>query len=74
LTALGGSDAGAHVRFLAGQMVGRTPEYLRKKVGAHEMKLAMIALLVHPILILGPSELFAATSWGTKAENNPAAR
>ena len=37
------------------------------------MKLAMIALLVHPILILGPSGLFAATDWGTKAEANPAA-
>jgi potassium-transporting ATPase potassium-binding subunit len=59
--------------FLAGQMVGRTPEYLGKKIGAREMKLAMIALLVHPILILGPSGLFAATSWGMKAENNPAA-
>src|ERR1700730_9397226 len=41
--------------FLAGQMVGRTPEYLGKKIGGREMKLAMIALLVHPILILGPS-------------------
>jgi potassium-transporting ATPase potassium-binding subunit len=44
--------------FLAGQMVGRTPEYLGRKVGAREMKLAMLALLVHPILILGPSGLF----------------
>jgi potassium-transporting ATPase potassium-binding subunit len=59
--------------FIAGQMVGRTPEYLGRKVGAREMKLAMIALLVHPILILGPSGLFAATNWGTKAESNPAA-
>jgi len=59
--------------FLAGQMVGRTPEYLGKKIGAREMKLAMIALLVHPILILGPSGLFAATSWGMKAVNNPGA-
>ena len=59
--------------FLAGQMVGRTPEYLGRKVGAREMKLAMIALLVHPILILGPSGLFAATSWGTAAESNPGA-
>lgn len=59
--------------FLAGQMVGRTPEYLGKKIGAREMKLAMIALLVHPIMILGPSGLFAATNWGIKAENNPAA-
>jgi K+-transporting ATPase ATPase A chain len=59
--------------FIAGQMVGRTPEYLGRKVGAREMKLAMIALLVHPILILGPSGLFSATDWGTKAENNPGA-
>jgi K+-transporting ATPase ATPase A chain len=59
--------------FLAGQMVGRTPEYLGKKIGAREMKLAMIALLIHPILILGPSGLFAATSWGMKAASNPGA-
>ena len=59
--------------FLTGQMVGRTPEYLGKKVGAREMKLAMIALLVHPIMILGPSGLFAATTWGTLAESNPGA-
>jgi K+-transporting ATPase ATPase A chain len=57
--------------FLAGQMVGRSPEYLGKKVGAREMKLAMLALLVHPILILGPSGLFAATDWGIKSESNP---
>jgi K+-transporting ATPase ATPase A chain len=59
--------------FLAGQMVGRTPEYLGKKVGATEMKLVMLALLVHPILILGPTGVFAATDWGIKAANNPAA-
>src|SRR5205823_4164950 len=43
--------------FLAGLMVGRTPEYLGKKVETREMKLAMLALLVHPILILGPTGL-----------------
>jgi K+-transporting ATPase ATPase A chain len=59
--------------FLAGQMVGRSPEYLGRKVGAREMKLAMVALLVHPILILEPSGLFAATDWGTKAESNSGA-
>ena len=53
--------------FLAGQMVGRTPEYLGKKIGAREMKLAMIALLVHPIMILVPTGLFAATDWGTES-------
>jgi K+-transporting ATPase ATPase A chain len=57
--------------FIAGLMVGRTPEYLGKKVEAAEMKLAMIALLAHPILILLPTGLFAATELGTKAMNNP---
>jgi potassium-transporting ATPase potassium-binding subunit len=57
--------------FVAGQMVGRTPEYLGRKIGGKEMKLAMIALLVHPIMILWPTGLFSATDWGTKAENNP---
>jgi K+-transporting ATPase ATPase A chain len=59
--------------FVVGQMVGRTPEYLGKKIGAREVKLAMIALLIHPLVILGPSGLFAATNWGIKAESNPGA-
>ncbi len=59
--------------FIAGLMVGRTPEYLGKKVEAREMKLAMIALLVHPILILMPTGYFAATDHGLKAMNNPGA-
>ena len=59
--------------FIAGLMVGRTPEYLGKKVEAREMKLAMIALLVHPILILMPAGLFAATDWGMKSTSNPGA-
>ena len=50
--------------FLAGLMVGRTPEYLGKKVEAREMKLAMLALLIHPFLILGPTGLFAAMALG----------
>jgi K+-transporting ATPase ATPase A chain len=57
--------------FLAGLMVGRTPEYLGKKIEAKEMKLAALALLIHPLMILAPTGLFAATDWGTKAENNP---
>src|SRR5262245_17008589 len=57
--------------FIAGQMVGRSPEYLGRKIGAREMKLAMIALLVHPIMILWPSGLFAATDWALKAISNP---
>jgi K+-transporting ATPase ATPase A chain len=59
--------------FLSGLMVGRTPEYLGKKVEAREMKLAMLALLIHPIMILGPTGLFAALDWGTKATTNPGA-
>ena len=57
--------------FLAGLMVGRTPEYLGKKVEAREMKLAALALLVHPLLVLGPTGLFAALSWGAASTNNP---
>jgi len=57
--------------FLAGQMVGRTPEYLGKKIGGREAKLSVIALLMHPIMILLPLGLFAATDWGIKAESNP---
>ncbi len=57
--------------FLAGQMVGRTPEYLGKKIGGREVKLAVVALLMHPIMILLPVGLFAATPWGIKAESNP---
>jgi K+-transporting ATPase ATPase A chain len=59
--------------FLAGLMVGRTPEYLGKKIEAREMKLAMLALLVHPILVLGPTGVFAASDWGLKSTNNPGA-
>ncbi|MGO9579686.1 MAG: potassium-transporting ATPase subunit KdpA [Desulfobaccales bacterium] len=57
--------------FVAGMMVGRTPEYLGKKIGAREVKLAVIALLVHPFMILVPTGLFAATSWGLLATSNP---
>jgi K+-transporting ATPase ATPase A chain len=57
--------------FIVGQMVGRTPEYLGKKIGPREVKLALIALLVHPLVILFPTGLFAATNWGIKAESNP---
>ena len=53
--------------FLAGQMVGRTPEYLGKKIGVREMQLATIALLVHPFLILMPTGLFAAIGLGNKS-------
>jgi potassium-transporting ATPase potassium-binding subunit len=59
--------------FVVGQMVGRTPEYLGKKIGAREVKLALLALLIHPLVILGPTGLFSAKDWGIKAESNPGA-
>jgi K+-transporting ATPase ATPase A chain len=57
--------------FLAGLMVGRTPEYLCKKIEAKEVKLAMMAILLHPLLILAGAGLFAATDWGAKTTANP---
>ena len=59
--------------FVVGMMVGRTPEYLGKKIGSREAKLAVIALLIHPMMILMPTGLFAATDWGLKAVSNPGA-
>jgi len=59
--------------FIAGMMVGRSPEYLGKKIGAREVKLAIIALLVHPMMILMPAGLFAATQYGMEAISNPGA-
>ncbi len=41
--------------FIAGLMVGRTPEYLGKKIEAHEVKLAMLYCLIFPLIILGMS-------------------
>jgi potassium-transporting ATPase potassium-binding subunit len=57
--------------FIAGMMVGRTPEYLGRKVEAKEMKLALLALLAHPLFILGGTALFAATAWGRGTILNP---
>lgn len=57
--------------FIAGLMVGRTPEYLGRKIEAREMKLAALALLLHPLLILGGTALFAATSLGAGTIANP---
>lgn len=60
--------------FVAGLMVGRTPEYLGKKVEAREMALAAASFMVHPLLILGGSAIFAATTLGSATINNPGAR
>ena len=43
--------------FISGLMVGRTPEFLGKKIEAREMKIAMIIALLHPLLILGGTAL-----------------
>ncbi|CUO86476.1 K+-transporting ATPase%2C KdpA [Clostridium baratii] len=48
--------------FICGLMVGRTPEFLRKKIEGKEMKLIAIVILIHPILILIPSAI--ATMFG----------
>lgn len=57
--------------FISGMMVGRTPEYLGRKVETREMKFALLAILVHPLFILGGTALFAATSWGASTVKNP---
>jgi K+-transporting ATPase ATPase A chain len=50
--------------FLAGLMVGRTPEYLGKKIEGREMKLAMLYVLVFPLVILGLTAWAAVASYG----------
>lgn len=57
--------------FLAGMMVGRTPEYLTRKIETPEMRLAVLALLIHPLLILGGTALFAPTEWGRSTVQDP---
>jgi K+-transporting ATPase ATPase A chain len=57
--------------FIAGLMVGRTPEYLGKKVGGYEVKMAMLAVLVFPLTILVFTGIsVAAPSFGTSAVAN----
>ncbi len=56
--------------FIAGMMVGRTPEYLGHKVEGGEMRLAILALFSHALLILGGTALFAATAWGQATLHN----
>jgi K+-transporting ATPase ATPase A chain len=50
--------------FVAGLMVGRTPEYLGKKIGAKEIKMAMLAVLILPVAILGFAALSAVLEPG----------
>jgi K+-transporting ATPase ATPase A chain len=50
--------------FMAGLMVGRTPEYLGKKIEAKEVKMAMLAILVLPLMILGLTAISVVTPFG----------
>jgi K+-transporting ATPase ATPase A chain len=56
--------------FIAGLMVGRTPEYLGKKIEAREIQLGMFYVLVFPIIILGFSAWAAVSPLGTSSLNN----
>ncbi len=56
--------------FVAGLMVGRTPEYLGKKLEAKEVKMAMLAILVLPLSILGFTALASVLPAGVAALNN----
>ncbi len=58
--------------FISGMMVGRTPEYLGKKVETREMKFAIPILLLHPLCILGGTALFCLIpAWGRDTVLNP---
>jgi len=57
--------------FIAGLMVGRTPEYLGKKVEGREMKLAMLYVLVFPLIILTMTAWASVVPYGTSSINNP---
>ena len=56
--------------FIAGLMVGRTPEYLGKKIEGREMKLAMLYVLIFPLLILGFAAWSAVNGYGLSSLNN----
>jgi len=57
--------------FIAGLMVGRTPEYLGKKIEAREMKLAMLFILIFPTAILLPAGVAVVTKAGLAGISNP---
>ncbi len=56
--------------FLAGLMVGRTPEYLGKKVESFEMKMASIAILVPPLCVLAGTAIAVVTPMGLSGRAN----
>jgi len=53
--------------FIAGLMVGRTPEYLGKKIEAHEMKLAVLAMFLYPACVLGFGVISLLTPQGANS-------
>jgi len=57
--------------FAGGLMVGRTPEYLGKKIEPFEMKMASVAILVMPVVVLIATAVSVITSAGTSAMGNP---
>jgi K+-transporting ATPase ATPase A chain len=59
--------------FVAGLMVGRTPEYLGKKIEAYEMKMAALVILIPPALVLIGTAIACATEAGQKGVSNPSA-
>jgi K+-transporting ATPase ATPase A chain len=57
--------------FIAGLMVGRTPEYLGKKIEAFEMKMAALVILIPPFLVLGGTALCVSLEAGRSVVTNP---
>ncbi|MDF0649944.1 MAG: potassium-transporting ATPase subunit KdpA [Nitrospira sp.] len=57
--------------FIAGLMVGRTPEYLGKKIEPYEMKMASLLILIMPIVVLGLTTVASVTTAGTVSILNP---
>ncbi len=57
--------------FVAGLMVGRTPEYLGKKIEPFEMKMAALLILIMPIVVLGLSAVASVTEFGRASISNP---
>jgi len=59
--------------FVAGLMVGRTPEYLGKKIEPYEMKMASLLILIMPMVVLGLAALAVSTDAGRSSVLNPGA-
>jgi K+-transporting ATPase ATPase A chain len=57
--------------FIAGLMVGRTPEYLGKKIEAYDVKMAMLVALIFPLIILTFSAVSVLYGFGTSSISNP---